>query len=90
MLAFKVLLLTVVLLVVCTECQETSWKGGCRGTQYGCCDDGRTPAGGPNKENCVNAGFVGGCAGTRYGCCSDGVTSAAGDNGEECPDLIVS
>ena len=37
---------------------------------YGCCDDGITPAHGPNKEGC--------CLNTLYGCCPDNVLSAQG------------
>ena len=46
--------------------------GGCRGTRYGCCTDGVSPA----RSLDDYCKFFGGCRGTRYGCCTDGVTPA--------------
>lgn len=49
--------------------------GGCAGTRWGCCPDGRTARSDPLGMNCGKAPkLIGGCAGTRWGCCPDGVT----------------
>lgn len=52
--------------------KSSEGSGGCKGTEYGCCADGVTPAK-SLQDPCKN---VGGCAGTRYGCCADGKTPA--------------
>ena len=42
----------------------------CENSTYGCCDDGVTPAHGPNREGC--------CLSTPYKCCPDNVLAARG------------
>ncbi|KAL5008286.1 hypothetical protein ScPMuIL_013867 [Solemya velum] len=72
------------------ECRETCTErrrpvvGGCAGTRYGCCSDGRTSAVDEHRSNCYEQPIVGGCAGTRYGCCSDGQTSAVDEHRSNC------
>ena len=48
-------------------------RGGCVGTQYGCCPDGETSKN-MDGSNCQKP-IVGGCAGTQYGCCPDNITT---------------
>ena len=66
--------------------------GGCRGTQYGCCDDGvstrpcppgMTPMPSSTStsepapaDSSSQSNLIGKCAGTEFGCCSDGKTHA--------------
>lgn len=59
--------------------------GGCAGTRWGCCSDGRTPKADPLGTNCNGISpiipakpIIGGCAGTRWGCCPDGHTPKSG------------
>jgi hypothetical protein len=47
--------------------------GGCKGTQYGCCPDGRTAC---KDETCSNC-LIGGCKGTQFGCCPDESTACS-------------
>lgn len=47
------------------ECAAPPPVGGCGGTRFGCCPDGRTAASGPGTEGCD----VGSCASTEHGCC---------------------
>ena len=54
------------------DVKSSTGSGGCQGTRYGCCADGKTPAtsiGDPCKS-------PGGCFHTPYGCCADGKTRA--------------
>lgn len=44
----------------------------CEENQYGCCEDGITPAHGPNREGC--------CLATQHGCCPDNIRPAQGPN----------
>ncbi|CAI9744388.1 papilin-like isoform X2 [Octopus vulgaris] len=60
--------------------RPTTRRRGCADTSYGCCDDRRTPARGPNKEGCPERT----CAASSYGCCPDGVTFARGPDYEGC------
>nr|XP_022333272.1 uncharacterized protein LOC111130469 isoform X4 [Crassostrea virginica] len=57
----------------------------CRNSLYGCCEDGRTKAQGPDGEGCPQA-----CVSSRYGCCSDNKTPSRGPDGEGCPQACVS
>ncbi|XP_055847561.1 papilin isoform X3 [Episyrphus balteatus] len=57
---------------------DTNVEKDCSNSLYGCCNDGKTPARGPNKEGCAL------CLQEPYGCCSDGLTPAHGQNGEGC------
>ncbi|XP_076834066.1 papilin isoform X2 [Brachyhypopomus gauderio] len=57
----------------------------CTQTTYGCCPDGRTPAGGFRGQGCPTSPS---CIRTRYGCCQDGVSQALGPNKEGCPEYI--
>ena len=50
-------------------------------TNFGCCTDGVTPAGGPNGEGCP---VVFGCEATVFGCCPDGLSPANGENYAGC------
>ncbi|GAB1602605.1 papilin-like, partial, partial [Argonauta hians] len=59
---------------------------GCSGTAYGCCEDQRTPARGPNQEGCPERRT---CESSRYGCCPDGVTAARGENYAGCRQVVV-
>jgi hypothetical protein len=74
------------------------WKrhqdiGGCTGTKYGCCDDGKTVKKNFYGVNCPsspqphNKDIVGGCAGTQYGCCDDGQTAKVDVNGTNCQNI---
>lgn len=42
----------------------------CTKEQFGCCDDNKTAAHGPNKEGC--------CLYSQYGCCPDNIVPANG------------
>ena len=48
----------------------------CHTSDYGCCEDGVTLAGGPDKEECQ------GCEVSAFGCCPDGFTPAQGEDME--------
>ncbi|XP_047994782.1 papilin-like isoform X6 [Leguminivora glycinivorella] len=48
----------------------------CSTSEFGCCDDGDTPAHGPNKLGC--------CLLTPHGCCPDNYQPATGPNQEGC------
>lgn len=50
---------------------------GCAYTKFGCCEDGKTIAQGPDKEGC-------GCEASQFGCCADGITAAQGELFEGC------
>ena len=72
------------------------WKhhehiGGCAGTRFGCCDDGKTAKKNFYGSNCPSSprphhhkDIIGGCAGTRFGCCDDGKTAKVDVNGTNC------
>ena len=77
------------------------WKhhqdiGGCAGTRFGCCDDGKTAKSNFYGSNCSSyhphshdpshnhKNLIGGCAGTRFGCCDDGKTSKYDSKGTNC------
>lgn len=53
----------------------------CNETQYGCCEDGVSPASGENFEGCPESQ----CDQTLFGCCSDNKTPAEGNDNEGCP-----
>lgn len=55
---------------------------GCQYETYGCCEDGRTPARGPEQAGC-------GCESSKFGCCPDGVTPASGKLFDGCKDGAV-
>lgn len=74
---------------------EQHMIGGCAGTRYGCCPDGKTPKKYENDPGCLRQArqelpgilgpggvqhMMGGCAGTRYGCCPDGTTPKKYEN----------
>jgi hypothetical protein len=61
---------------------EPPIEGGCAGTRYGCCPNGRISKTDPEGTNCP---VEGGCAGTRYGCCPNGRTSKTDPEGTNCP-----
>ncbi|CAK9814021.1 Ppn [Anthophora quadrimaculata] len=48
----------------------------CKNSTYGCCDDGITPAHGPNREGC--------CLSTQYKCCPDNILPARGPKFHGC------
>ncbi|XP_037550585.1 papilin [Nematolebias whitei] len=58
----------------------------CSQSQYGCCPDGRTAAGGTRGLGCPQDPTPAppSCIQTSYGCCQDGVTAAQGPNKEGC------
>ncbi|KAA0711513.1 Papilin Precursor [Triplophysa tibetana] len=56
----------------------------CSQTRYGCCPDGVTLAGGPQRQGCAQDADQPSCTRSRYGCCRDGVTVAQGPNKEGC------
>lgn len=52
---------------------------GCAASEFGCCQDGLTAAGGSSYEGCpTSVIIVGGCESTRWGCCYDGMSAASG------------
>ena len=60
---------------------------GCSSSLYGCCQDGRTAASGPDYLGCPGPkSLASPCASTAYGCCPDGVTPALGADNEGCDD----
>ena len=60
-----------------TPAQGINFTGcPCETFDHGCCSDGVSVAGGPNKENCP------GCAESEFGCCPDNFTPANG------PDML--
>lgn len=63
------------------EKRKHSMVGGCGGTEFGCCPDGKTAKVDAKGTNC---GFIGGCRSTRFGCCPDGVTAKADAKGSNC------
>lgn len=75
------------------------WKhhqniGGCTGTRFGCCDDGKTAKKNYYGSNCPSSphphhhhhhkDIIGGCAGTQYGCCPDKKTAKNDKKGTNC------
>ncbi|XP_069016802.1 papilin [Embiotoca jacksoni] len=60
----------------------------CSQSRYGCCPDGRTPAGGPQGLGCPQT-VQPSCIQTSYGCCRDRVTSAQGPNKEGCVEYVA-
>jgi hypothetical protein len=64
--------------------------GGCAGTIYGCCPDGKTSKMNAVGSNCFSEPPlpypkpIGGCAGTRYGCCPNGQTPKMNYIGTNC------
>lgn len=74
--------------------------GGCKGEQYGCCEDGKStrpcPKGMvpmPNDNSTSSSepaptsqsSLIGACAGSEFGCCSDGKTYAIAKSCETSP-----
>ncbi|KAM6961334.1 papilin [Aplochiton taeniatus] len=60
----------------------------CSQTYYGCCPDGRTPAGGPQGQGCPHSQGRTSCSQTSYGCCQDSVTTAQGPRREGCQEYV--
>lgn len=56
--------------------------GGCKGTRWGCCPDGKTAREDSDGTNCVSV--IGGCKGTRYGCCPHSNESRRDPWGSNC------
>ena len=50
----------------------------CGTSEYGCCEDGKKVADGPNGEGCL------GCQASEHGCCPDNFTPASGPGSEGC------
>ncbi|XP_072168856.1 papilin-like [Diadema setosum] len=61
--------------------QDTSNGVGCEESEFGCCPDGITSAGGPFQQGCSD------CEETIFKCCPDGITPAKGENFEGCRDI---
>ncbi|XP_071507379.1 uncharacterized protein [Diadema antillarum] len=61
--------------------QDTSNGVGCEESEFGCCPDGVTTAGGPFQQGCSD------CEETIFKCCPDGITPAKGENFEGCRDI---
>ncbi|XP_029983154.1 papilin isoform X1 [Sphaeramia orbicularis] len=65
----------------------------CSQSQYGCCPDGRTSAGGPQGLGCPRAQsptpVQPSCLLSSYGCCQDGLTTAQGPNKEGCQEYMA-
>ena len=61
---------------------DTQQNGGCKGTQFGCCPDDKTPKHDASGSNCVEE--VGGCIGTQYGCCPDSTLAKIDPEGSNC------
>lgn len=57
----------------------------CKETKFGCCQDGVSPALGPDNEGCPPSQ----CNFTLFGCCPDGVSIAEGNDYEGCPEEIT-
>jgi len=64
-----------------------SGVAACVNADYGCCEDGITPAEGLDRAGCllqedsIPHAF---CVDSEYGCCADQVTPALGPFGEGC------
>ena len=59
--------------------------GGCAGTQFGCCLDGKTAKQDFEGSNCYGAKpVIGGCGGTQFGCCPNGKTAKVDIQGSNC------
>ena len=50
----------------------------CGTSDFGCCEDGKTVAQGPNGEGCL------GCHASEHGCCPDNFTPASGPDSGGC------
>ncbi|XP_034050965.1 papilin-like [Thalassophryne amazonica] len=65
----------------------------CSQSQYGCCPDGSTAAGGPQGLGCTQSSTSSpvqpSCIQTSYGCCQDGVTAAQGPDQEGCQQYVA-
>ena len=66
----------------CPDFWFSSYFKPCSVREFGCCDDGITPAS-ASKSNCE--GSVG-CNLTEYGCCADGFTAKTSADGANCSD----
>ena len=68
----------------CAEEEESSGEVSlCLQSLFGCCDDGKTFAEGPNEEGCNEIELD--CEATVNGCCPDGITRAQGQDYYGCP-----
>ena len=69
-------LFTILLLVLSFTFTQTLpvLVGGCKGTQFGCCNETQLVCLDSNCSNCnttkVNVELIGGCQGTQFGCCN--------------------
>lgn len=50
----RVLLSIVIVCVIVLDVSAISLTQECSQTEFGCCDDGSTPATSPSKENCAD------------------------------------
>jgi len=57
-------------------------------TQFGCCDDGQTPAQDSLGDGCPTRTTIT-CEAMAFGCCSDGLSPANGFNSEGCKAAIT-
>ena len=64
----------------CPDFWFSSFYRPCSMSQYGCCDDGVTPA---NSEG-SNCGSTVDCNTTEMGCCADGFTAKTSKDGSNC------
>ena len=67
--------------VPCGKVHDIPPIGGCEGTRFGCCPDGKTAASGSKQEGCKTRSP---CFYTEHGCCRDGRTAAKGEGFEGC------
>ena len=56
--------------------------GGCRGTRFGCCPDGKTTRNQSGSTCSTKTKLM--CSESKFGCCPDGVTARRDKNGSNC------
>ena len=64
-------------------------KGGCAGTQHGCCKDQKTAKADKEGSNCAEYQMVGGPCTTQFSCCDDKKTAKEDKEGSNCAENQV-